>query len=279
MELHFTKMHGCGNDYIYFNGFSETIENPAALSVSISPRHFAVGSDGVVLILPSTVADAKMRIFNADGSEAEMCGNAIRCVAKYLYENNMVKKEQMHIETLGGIKAISLTVVDGVMSSATVDMGAVVFSAQEIPVVLDLEEVIDYPLVVEEKEYRITCVSVGNPHCVVFCENIDALELPKLGPLFENNPLFPERINTEFIQLMDSHTIKMRVWERGSGETYACGTGACAAVAAAVKNGYLKENEDITVHLLGGALVIRAEENRMLMTGPATRVFEGVIVV
>ncbi|MGI6664273.1 MAG: diaminopimelate epimerase [Christensenellaceae bacterium] len=279
MELHFTKMHGCGNDYIYFNGFSETIENPAALSVSISPRHFAVGSDGVVLILPSTVADAKMRIFNADGSEAEMCGNAIRCVAKYLYENNMVKKEQMHIETLGGIKAISLAVVDGVMSSATVDMGAAIFSAQEIPVALDLEEVIDYPLVVEEKEYRITCVSVGNPHCVVFCENIDALELPKLGPLFENNPLFPERINTEFIQLMDSHTIKMRVWERGSGETNACGTGACAAVAAAVKNGYLKENEDITVQLLGGTLVIYAEENRMLMTGPATRVFEGVIVV
>ncbi len=276
MALRFTKMHGCGNDYVYVNCFEQEVEDPAALSIVISDRHFGVGGDGLVLICPSTVADAKMRMFNADGSEGKMCGNAIRCVGKYLWDHGMVTKQTVTIETLSGIKTLELFTENGLVTAARVNMGPAILKPAEIPVNLPGERAVAVPVNIAGENRLITCVSMGNPHCVVFGEDPYLLELEKIGPLFEKDPLFPEQVNTEFIQVIDSHTLKMRVWERGSGETWACGTGACAAATAAVLNGFCPANEEITVHLRGGDLKICCTTEAVFMTGGAVKVFDGV---
>ena len=277
MKLNFTKMQGCGNDYIYFNCFDQQIDNPGGLSIRLADRHFGIGGDGVVLICKSNVADAKMRMFNLDGSEGRMCGNAIRCVGKYLYDHHMVNKQHITIETLSGIKTLELYLRNDEVRLARVDMGKAELDPGLIPVKLAGDSAIDVPVTIGDKDYRITCVSMGNPHCVVFCDNVDTLDIEKVGPLFENDPLFPERVNTEFIKVIDSNTLKMRVWERGSGETWACGTGACAAAVAAVENGFCKKNQDITIKLKGGDLVINYTDDTVYMTGEAAKVFEGVV--
>ena len=277
MKLSFTKMHGCGNDYIYFNCFHTKIEHPEELSIRLSDRHFGIGGDGIVLIGPSDVADAKMRMFNADGSEGKMCGNATRCIGKYLYENGIAQTETITLETLSGIKKLNLTVQDDLVQSVTVDMGPAILNPKEIPVYLDGQMVVNVPVTIDSQTYHITCVSMGNPHCIVFVDDVDSLDLETLGPKFENNPLFPERINTEFIRAMDANTLQMRVWERGSGETWACGTGACAAGVAAVLNGFCQKNSDILVHLRGGDLTINYTDEAVFLSGSATKVFEGVI--
>lgn len=277
--LKFTKMHGIGNDYIYINAIEQEIENPNALALELSQRRFSVGSDGVILICKSDVADAKMRMFNADGSEGMMCGNGIRCVGKYVYDNLLADKSRdtITIETLSGIKTLKITAVDGKAQMLRVDMGKAILNAEDIPVIFDSETVINKPLVVNEKEHFVTCVSMGNPHCVTFVDDVDSLELEKIGPSFENHEAFPQRINTEFVKVIDENTLQMRVWERGSGETWACGTGACATVVAACENGYCKKGEDVTVHLRGGDLVINYTDDTVFMTGPATKVYDGVI--
>lgn len=279
MKLPFTKMQGCGNDYIYINCFEETVESPEKLAVRLSDRHFGIGADGVILILPSETADARMRMFNADGSEGKMCGNGIRCVAKYVYDHGIAQKSPLTIETLSGIKTLELTVRDGLAVCAKVDMGRPALSPAEIPVRLGGETVIGRETEIAGDRYSITCVSMGNPHAVIFCPEIDSLQLTELGPKFENAPLFPEKVNTEFIEIMDAHTFRMRVWERGSGETLACGTGACASVVAAVLNGFCPVNEEITVHLLGGDLQICYTGDTVYMTGSCETVFEGAVTV
>lgn len=277
MGLKFTKMHGCGNDYIYFNCFETPVEDPEELSVRISDRHFGVGGDGIVLICPSDKADAKMRMFNIDGSEGKMCGNAIRCVGKYLYDNGIKRCNPLKIDTLSGIKTLNLNVgADGKVDSVRVDMGKAILKPEEIPVKLDGETVVARPVTINGKEYKITCVSMGNPHCVVFTDtDVSELPLEEIGPKFEFDSLFPERVNTEFINVIDKNTLKMRVWERGSGETLACGTGACASVVAACLNGFCEKDTDITVRLVGGELVIRYTDEAVTMTGPATVAFTG----
>lgn len=279
-ELKFTKMHGCGNDYIYFNAFEQRIDNPEGLSIRLADRHFGVGGDGVVLICPSSKADARMRMFNLDGSEGKMCGNASRCVAKYLFDNRMVNKEVMTLETLSGIKSIQVFTQNGVVTSARVNMGKALLEPENVPVLMDGPKVVGRPAEINGDTYNITCVSMGNPHCVVFVDNVDFIPLEKIGPQFENNRLFPERVNTEFIKVIDRTTLKMRVWERGSGETWACGTGACAAAVAAVENGFCDKNTDITVKLLGGDLKIRyTDSGEVFMTGNAVKVFDGSVVI
>ena len=275
MKLRFTKMHGCGNDYVYVNCFEEEVKDPVSLSIAISDRHFGVGGDGLVLICPSDRADAKMRMFNADGSEGKMCGNAIRCVGKYLYDHGIVRKTTVTIETLSGIKTLELFLKDGKVDSAQVNMGPAILIPSEIPVNLPGEQAVAVPVKIAGEEHTITCVSMGNPHCIVFGGDPYELDLPKIGPLFENDPLFPERVNTEFIEVLDDHTLNMRVWERGSGETWACGTGACAAAVAAVLNGFCKKGKDISVRLRGGELTIRYTDEAVFMTGKATEVFHG----
>ncbi|HIY53595.1 MAG TPA: diaminopimelate epimerase [Candidatus Agathobaculum merdavium] len=272
-------MHGCGNNYIYFNCFDQTVPDPASLSVRLSEPHFGIGGDGVILINPSDKADAQMRIFNADGSEGKMCGNGIRCVGKYLYDNGMTDgRTTVMIDTLSGVKTLELTVEDGKMLSARVDMGAAILKPADIPVDLEGDTVIGAPLVIDEKVYHITCVSMGNPHCVIFLdEDIDGLDLERIGPKFEHHALFPERVNTEFVNVLPDGTLKMRVWERGSGETWACGTGACAVGVAAVLTGRAGKDEDITVHLRGGDLTVRYTDQTVFMTGAATTVFKGEI--
>ena len=280
--LKFTKMHGIGNDYIYINAFEQKIDDPNALALKLSDRHFSIGGDGVILICPSDVADAKMRMFNADGSEGMMCGNGVRCVGKYVYDNLLTDKSRdtITIETLSGIKTLKITAVDGKAELLEVDMGKAILKASDIPVIYENEEkVIAKPLIVDSKEHIVTCVSMGNPHCVTFVDDVDSLELEKIGPSFENHEAFPQRINTEFVKVIDEKTLQMRVWERGSGETWACGTGACATVVAACENGYCKKGDDITVHLRGGDLIINYTDGRVLMTGPATKVFDGEIEV
>ena len=276
----FTKMHGAGNDYIFFSCFDQEIEHPIGLAKQISHRNFGIGGDGIVLICPSVHADAQMRMFNMDGSEGEMCGNAIRCVAKYVYDNDICKKPLIKIQTLAGIKDVQVfTDENDEVTSAKVAMGKADFTAKNVPVLLDMEEVIDETLPIAGREYAITCVSMGNPHCVVFLDEIDSLDLRSIGPLFEHNEIFPERINTEFIRIIDKNNLQMRVWERGSGETMACGTGACAAVGAAVANGHCNAGEDVQVHLPGGILTINYTPEQVYMTGPAEKVFEGVISI
>lgn len=279
--LHFTKMHGCGNDYIYFDCLNETVHDPEALAVRLSDRHFGVGGDGIVLICPSECADAKMRMFNADGSEGKMCGNAIRCVGKYLYERLGMHRETLTVETLSGIKTLYLHIRDGVVETVTVDMGRAVLEPREIPCLLEEDRAIGTAAKIAGGEYRINAVSMGNPHCVLFAHenfpddfSLDSFAIGELGPKFENDPLFPERVNTEFATL-DNDGIHMRVWERGSGETWACGTGACATAVAAVENGFYQFGEDISLHLRGGVLTINYTSDRVLMTGPATFVFDG----
>lgn len=277
MGLNFTKMEGCGNDYIYFDCMEKEIDDPTSLAVKISDRHFGVGGDGIVLICSSKVADAKMRMFNIDGSEGKMCGNAIRCVSKYLYDNKIVSKKVMTIETLSGIKEIKVTTDgDDKVILATVDMGKAEFNPKKIPVSIDLDKVVAYEKEFGGKKYKITCVSMGNPHCVIFTdEKVSDIDLYKIGPIFEKNEIFPEGVNTEFIHVIDKNTLDMRVWERGSGETLACGTGACASVAAAIANGYCNYDEDVNVHLIGGTLTICCSKDTVKMTGNCKKVFEG----
>lgn len=281
MKLRFTKMHGIGNDYIYFNAIDQKIGDPCELAKKLSDRRFGIGGDGIILVCPSDIADAKMRIFNEDGSEAKMCGNGIRCVAKFVYDYGIVPADRttVAIDTLSGVKTIELTVENGKAVSAKVDMGAAILKPVDIPMDFDGETCIDQPLRVDGKEYRVTAVSMGNPHCVTFAEDVDGLDLERIGPAFENHPAFPDRVNTEFVRVIDDHTLQMRVWERGSGETWACGTGACATVVAACLNGYCQKGEDITVHLRGGDLIIRYTDETVVMTGPATTVFEGTVEV
>lgn len=277
--LVFTKMHGCGNDYIYINCFEREIESPEKLAVTLSDRHFGIGGDGIVLICRSSIADAKMRMFNLDGSEGKMCGNAIRCVAKYLYDNGLCIKDRIKIETLSGIKTLDVNTENGFVTSVKVDMGRAELDPSKIPVLLPGDRVINAPLKVRNQTYGITCVSMGNPHAVVFLDDVDSLNLTELGPCFENHEVFPERVNTEFVRVIDRNTLKMRVWERGSGETLACGTGACAAAVASVLNGYCNKGEDIRVLLAGGELIINYTDDRVLMTGGCVKVFEGVIEI
>jgi carbamoyl-phosphate synthase large subunit len=279
MKLPFTKMHGCGNDYIYINCFDIEINSPESLSVQLSDRHTGIGGDGIVLILPSEVADARMRMFNLDGSEGSMCGNAIRCVAKYLYDNGITQKQEISIETKSGIKKLELFTESKTVYSVKVNMGCAELKPEKIPVKLLGESVIAKPISIGGKEYAITCVSMGNPHAVVFCENTDNLDLANIGPLFENNELFPDRINTEFIEVVNRNHLKMRVWERGSGETRACGTGACAAVVAAVLNGHCARGTDIKVQLLGGDLIINYTDEAVFMTGGCKKVFDGTVEI
>ena len=277
--MEFTKMQGCGNDYVYVNGFENKIDNPNKLSEIVSDRHFGIGSDGLIVINPSEKADFKMSMYNADGSEGKMCGNGIRCVAKYVYDNKMTDKTTITVETLSGIKTLELNVKNDKVETVKVNMGTPILLPKYVPVVSDKDKVVDEPIVIDDKEYRITCVSMGNPHAITFIENTDDLEIETIGPKFENNPIFPDRVNTEFIQVLDRNTVKMRVWERGSGETFACGTGACATVVACVLNGLT--DDKVTVKLLGGDLFIEdnREENTVYMTGPAKVSFTGKIEV
>jgi diaminopimelate epimerase len=277
--LHFYKMQGLGNDYVYVNCFETAVENPEQLSIKVSDRRFGIGSDGLILLCPSDVADVQMRMFNADGSEGKMCGNGIRCVGKLAYEKGIVKTEQLTVETLSGIRTLRLYINQGKVDNVQVEMGAPVLEAEKVPVITTERRLVNAPILVDGKEYAITCVSMGNPHAVIFTTGIDALDLEKIGPSFENHKIFPDRVNTEFVEVIDPHNLKMRVWERGSGETLACGTGACAVVAAACVNGISPRNEDINVHLRGGTLKIKWDNDNVLMTGAAVLVFEGDIEV
>ena len=271
MKLSFTKMHGTGNDYIYVDLFQQKLENQEEVAKVVSDRRFGIGSDGLICIAPSETADCRMIMYNADGSEGAMCGNGIRCVAKYVYDRGIVPKDHMSIETKSGIKQLELTVEEGKAVYVKVNMGEAVLKPPEIPVQAEGEDFIARQIEAGGRMYTVTCVSMGNPHCVVFTEGIDGLDLEKTGPLFENHPLFPDRINTEFVEVIDDHTLKMRVWERGSGETVSCGTGTCAATVAAVLNGHCPRGEEVEVRVRGGALYDTYLENgEVLMKGPAT---------
>ena len=277
--LSFTKMHGCGNDYIFINCFDFAVNSPESLSALLSDRHIGIGGEGVVLMLRSDIADAKMRIFNLDGSEGGMGGNAIRCVAKYLFDNDIVKKRRMRIETLSGVRELYLSTRNGAVSSVKVDMGRAELRPEKIPVNLAGENVVARPVTVGGAEYAITCVSMGNPHSVVFCDGLDRLDLHVKGPLFESDALFPDRVNAEFVEVMDRTHLKMRIWERGSGETQACGTGACAAAVAAVLNGHCDKGDDIKVQLLGGELIVNYTDEAVYMTGDCKKVFDGMVEI
>lgn len=280
MTFRFTKMHGTGNDYVYVNGFEQEIENPGELSIRISDRHFGIGSDGLILIVPSKVADCRMRMYNADGSEGAMCGNGIRCVAKYAYEHGIVRSDRITVETQSGIKTLDLTVEDGKVTYVKVNMGVAVLEPACIPVTAEGDDFISQPLVVDGKEYKATCVSMGNPHCVIFTDHIDEMDLEKIGPKFENHPMFPDRINTEFVEVVDEKTLRMRVWERGSGETISCGTGTCAVTVAAVLNGLCKREQEIEIQVRGGKLYDTYKENgEVYMRGPAETVFDGEMTI
>lgn len=277
--MKFTKMQGLGNDYVYVDCTSEMIENPEAVARYVSDRHFGIGSDGLILICPSEVADFEMRMYNADGSRGEMCGNGIRCVAKYVYDYGLTDQTHISVETLGGIKYLDLTVEDGKAKLIRVDMGTPGLAPEQIPILSDADRVVDEPILVDGVEYRMTGVSMGNPHTVIFVEDIEGLDLEKIGPSFENHERFPKRINTEFAHVLDRETVEMRVWERGSGETLACGTGACAVAVASILNG--KTQDAVTVKLRGGDLKIEwdREADKVYMTGPAEVVFEGTIAI
>ncbi len=279
--MKFTKMHGCGNDYIYIDGNKEHISEAQKPEIvkKLSDRHFGIGGDGVIFINPSDRDDAdfEMEMYNADGSRAEMCGNGIRCVAKYVYDKGLTDKKKISIVSAGKVKKLCLTIQDKKVILVKVNMGAPELLAKNIPVISEQEQIINESIVVKGTEYRMTCVSMGNPHAVVFVDDVDNLEINKIGPYFENHECFPKRTNTEFVKIIDSHTVQMRVWERGTGETLACGTGACATVVACILNGLTKEQ--VTVKLLGGELEIfwDRNENLVYMTGPATHVFDGEI--
>jgi len=275
--LKFSKMEGCGDDYIFFNNQCGIITCPESFAIEFCDRHYSIGGDGIVLIETSEIADAKMRIFNLDGSEGKMAGNSIRSVAKFLYDNDIVKKDEMTIETASGVKTVRVFTREGKVSSATVDIGKAELKPERIPVLMSGENVINRPYTVLDKEYNITCVSTGNPHCVVFVDNVDKIDIETVGRAFENAEIFPERVNTEFVRVVNSNTIKMRVWERGNGETLACGTGAAAAVVAAVENGYCKKGENITVKLRGGDLIVNYTDEKITLTGNTNLVYKGEI--
>jgi diaminopimelate epimerase len=275
--MEFTKMQGCGNDYVYVNCLKEKVKNPPEVAIIVSDRHFGIGSDGLILIKPSDKADFLMDMYNADGSKSNMCGNGIRCVAKYVYDYGLTDKQQISIETGAGIKYLKLKVEDRKVTEVTVDMGSPITKAKLVPVVSEKDEVIAMPVTIGDRAYEMTCVSMGNPHAVVFVEDTKAVDIEKVGPVFEHHSMFPERTNTEFIHVIDRNTIDMRVWERGSGETLACGTGACASGYACILNGFTEDS--VTVRLLGGELKIRydRDKNTIFMTGPAVTVFDGEI--
>ena len=277
--MKFTKMQGIGNDYVYVNCFEETVKDPAAVARYVSDRHFGIGSDGLILIKPSDIADCEMDMYNLDGSQGAMCGNGIRCVAKYVYDYGIVKKENISVSTKSGIKYLDLTVRDGKVALVRVNMGSPVLTASQIPVVSSTEEMINAPLKVNGETYYITAVSMGNPHAIVYMTDVGHLDIGEIGPYFENHMAFPDRVNTEFVEVLDDHTLKMRVWERGSGETLACGTGACAVAVASILNGHVDGEKPVTVKLLGGDLEIfwDRQENLVYMTGPAATVFDGEI--
>lgn len=275
--MKFTKMQGLGNDYVYVNCMEQMVEDAAETARRVSDRHFGIGSDGLILICPSDKADFEMRMYNADGSRGEMCGNGIRCVGKYVYDYGLTDKTSLSVETLGGIKHLFLEVEDGKASLVKVDMGPAILEPEKIPVTAEGSRVVDEPLCVDGKTFRMTCVSMGNPHAVIYVDDVQGMDLEKTGPSFENHERFPNRINTEFAHVLDRNTVEMRVWERGSGETLACGTGACAVAVASILNGYTEDQ--VTVRLLGGDLKIEwdREANKVYMTGPAEVVFDGEI--
>jgi carbamoyl-phosphate synthase large subunit len=271
-------MRATGNDYIYFDCFEQEILSPESLSVRVASRRKGIGGDGIVLILPSDKADARMRMFNADGSEGEVAGNAMRCVGKFLYESGRVRKDNITLETGGGIKQLQLYVREDTVYSACVKMGQPDFMPRRVPVKLE-GEVIRRKVLLAGGEWEITCLSMGNPHCVIFVPDVDQIDLENIGPVMENDPLFPQRANISFAQVIDRNTLKMRVWERGIGETWACGTGACAVAAAAVRCGLADRDTDISLRLIGGELVIRYDDEGIWMTGDAQKDFEGDIEI
>lgn len=273
--MKFTKMHGCGNDYVYVNGFTEKVADKPKAVVALSDRHFGIGSDGVIFINPSQQADFEMEMYNADGTRAEMCGNGIRCVGKYVYDHGMTDKTSITVESFGKVKYLDLTVENGKVVKVKVNMGNPELTAKDVPVVSVHEQVIDEEIIVKEKSYRMTCVSMGNPHAVVFMDDVEHLAIEEIGPYFENHERFPNRTNTEFVQVIDDSHVKMRVWERGTGETLACGTGCCATAVACVLNHLTGAH--VTVQVLGGEIEIYwdQKENLVYMTGPAVTVFEG----
>ncbi|MCM1523464.1 MAG: diaminopimelate epimerase [Ruminococcus sp.] len=276
--MKFTKMHGIGNDYVYVNCFEERVDDPERTSEFISDRHFGVGADGLVLIMPSELADFRMRMFNADGSEGNMCGNAARCIGKYVYDNGMTDKTDITLETKSGIKRLTLFPENGKVKTVLADMGKAILTPAEIPMNADGNSFIGRPIEVDGKTFSVTAVSMGNPHCVTFVDDTDNIDIENIGPKFENHPLFPERVNTEFVKVIDENTLQMRVWERGSGETWACGTGACASAAAAVLSGYCERDKEIKLRLRGGELFITYKnDGTILMRGPAETVFIGEI--
>lgn len=270
-------MQGLGNDYIYVDCTKKALDNPSQIAVKVSDRHFGIGSDGLVLILPSQVADFRMRMFNSDGSESEMCGNAIRCVGKYVYDNGLTDKNIINIETLAGIKVLTLTIENGQVTLVRVDMGEPILVPKDIPVAADKDSFIAEPVKIEDIEFKVTAVSMGNPHAVSYIDNVADFPLSQIGPKMETNKLFPRKVNAEFVQIIDRTTLKMRVWERGAGETLACGTGACAVLVSSVLNNV--SERAATVKLLGGDLFIEWSEkdNHVYMTGPAVKVFDGEI--
>ena len=273
--MRFTKMHGLGNDYVYVNGFDEQVADPAAVARAVSDRHFGIGADGLILILPSDKADCRMRMFNADGSEAQMCGNGIRCVAKYVYDHDIARRTTLNVETLAGVLNLDLFVANGAVNRVRVRMGEPRLQRAQIPMQGASGEVINEPLLVNGATFDVTAVSMGNPHCVVFVEDVDGFDVARWGPHFEHHDVFPEGVNTEFIQVHDRESFSMRVWERGSGETLACGTGASAAAVACHLTG--RTDRRVIAHLLGGPLELewQASDNQVLMTGPAVEVFSG----
>lgn len=273
--MKFTKMHGIGNDYVYVNCFKEKIENPGEVAKRISDRHFGIGSDGLILIKPSQIADFEMEMYNSDGSLGAMCGNGIRCVAKYVYDYGLTDKTQISVATGSGIKYLDLTVEDGKVVLVKVDMGAPILEPEKIPA--KVSKATGEKLTVQGKEYEVTCVSMGNPHCIVCVDDVDGLDIEQVGTFFEHHEVFPDRVNTEFIKVLDRNTVQMRVWERGAGETWACGTGACAVAVACILNGWTER--EVTVKLRGGDLRISwdQEKNTVFMTGPAATVFDGEI--
>ena len=277
--MKFTKMHGIGNDYVYVNCFQEKVDNPSEVAKFVSDRHFGVGSDGLILIKPSQIADCEMDMYNLDGSQGAMCGNGIRCVAKYVYDYGIVPKTTLRIATKSGIRELNLTVENGKVSLVRVNMGSPILEASKIPVVSDQSQAVNQPIKVNGHTYYFTGVSMGNPHAVVYLDDVDNLDIEKIGPAFEKHPVFPDRVNTEFVKVIDRKTLKMRVWERGSGETLACGTGACAVAVSSILNNLT--GEEVTVKLLGGDLKIHWDrlENLVYMTGPATTVFDGEITL
>ena len=278
MKLPFTKMQGISNDYVYVNAFVTKVADASTVARKVSDRHTGIGGDGLILICPSETAHARMEMYNADGSRGKMCGNGIRCVGKYVYDHGLVQANPLKIDTDTGLKTLFLELTDGKVSRVTVDMGEPILDGPSIPVAAK-GQVVNQPLSVEGKTYQVTCVSMGNPHCVTFVDIVEPLDLERTGPKFEHHSFFPDRVNTEFIQVMSPTELNMRVWERGSGETWACGTGACAAAVAAVLNN--KTGRRVTIHLRGGDLEIewRAEDNHVYMTGPAEEVFEGTIEI